>query len=255
MSGTSPSEYYGEPESYTLNDDTGRFGNVSIHPSRVVRFIGLDPPDKMLNSGWGDPLLQVINDAVSAAGTVQQSIAALISEAKFDVIKIPGLTEIFSTSDGTERSIKRFTEANVAKSIINAVVLDGEEEWQRIGVDFNGMPEILQMYMQIASGAADIPVTRFLGMSPAGMNATGQSDLQNYYDRIKADQELRYTPALERLDIVIQCSSLGKYDENIFYEWNSSGSWTRLRRPRLQRRRPMQPRSMPTLDSFRSKRW
>src|SRR4029077_20407665 len=110
---------------------------------------------------------------------------------------------------------------NVAKSVINAVVLDGEEDWQRIGINFGGMPEIMQMYMQIAAGAADIPVTRFLGMSPAGMNATGQSDLQNYYDRIHADQELRFTPALYRLDAAIQASALGKFDENIFYEWNS----------------------------------
>ena len=105
--------------------------------------------------------------------------------------------------------------------MINAVVLDGEEEWQRIGVDFNGMPEILQMYLQIAAGAADIPVTRFVGMSPAGLNATGESDLANYYDRIHSDQELRLTPALEKLDIAIQRSALGKFDPDIFYEWNS----------------------------------
>jgi uncharacterized protein len=213
--------FYGQPEYYTLNDDTGKFGAVRIHPSRMVRLIGLDTPDPMTNFGWGDPVQQVINDAVAAAGTVTQSIAAMISEAKFDVVKIPGLTEIFSTSDGTNRLIKRFTEANVAKSVINAVVLDGEEEWQRIGVNFAGMPEIMQMYLQIASGACDIPVTRFLGQSPAGLNATGDADMRNYYDRIKSDQELRLTPALERLDVAIQMSALGTFDENIFYEWNS----------------------------------
>jgi phage-related protein (TIGR01555 family) len=215
---TSP--YYGQPEFYGLNDETGKLGNVRIHPSRMVRLVGLDPPDPMANYGWGDPVLQMINDAVASAGTVQQSIASMISEAKFDVVKIPGLTEIFSTTEGTSRLVKRFSEANVAKSVINAVVLDGEEEWQRIGVDFTGMPEIMQMYMHIAAGAADIPATRFLGQAPSGLNATGESDLTNYYDRIKSDQELRLSPALEKLDIAIQMSALGKFDENIFYEWN-----------------------------------
>jgi phage-related protein (TIGR01555 family) len=215
------SPYYGQPKFYTLNDESGKLGAVKIHPSRMVRLIGLDAPDPMSNSGWGDPLLQVIHDAVASAGTVMGSVAAMISEAKFDVVKIPGLTEIFSTSDGTNRLIKRFSEANVAKSVINAVVLDGEEEWQRIGVDFNGMPEVMQMYLQVAAGACDIPVTRFLGMSPAGLNATGESDLANYYDRIKSDQELRLKPALEKLDIAIQRSALGQFDKNIFYEWNS----------------------------------
>jgi uncharacterized protein len=215
------SPYYGQPNYYTLNDESGKLGAVRIHPSRMVRLIGLDAPDPMANSGWGDPLLQVIHDAVASAGTVMGSVAAMISEAKFDVVKIPGLTEIFSTSQGTERLIKRFSEANVAKSVINAVVLDSLEEWQRIGVDFTGMPEVMQMYLQVAAGACDIPVTRFLGMSPAGLNATGESDLANYYDRIKSDQELRLKPALEKLDIAIQRSSFGVFDKNIFYEWNS----------------------------------
>ena len=162
--------YYGQPTFYVLSDESKEkeYGDVKIHPSRMVRLLGLDAPDPMKNFGWGDPLMQMINDAVSSAGTVAQSVATLIQEAKLDVIKIPGLTEIFSTTNGTNRLIKRFTEANVAKSVINGVIMDAEEEWQRIGVNFQGMPEILQMYLQIAAGAADIPMTRFAGMSPAG---------------------------------------------------------------------------------------
>jgi hypothetical protein len=30
----------------------------------------------------------------------------------------------------------------------------------------------------------------------AGLNATGESDIRNYYDRIKSDQETRLQPAL-----------------------------------------------------------
>jgi len=213
--------YYGQPLFYTVYDDTQKFGKVNIHPSRMVRLVGMDVPDPMQNFGWGDPVMQMIHDAVSAAGTVTQSVAAMIGEAKFDVIKIPGLTEIFSTTDGTNRLVKRFSEANVAKSVINAVVLDAEEEWERIGVNFGGMPEILQMYLQIAAGAADIPATRFLGRSPTGLNATGDSDLINYYDRIASDQMLRLSPALEVLDKAIIRSALGASDPDIYYEWNS----------------------------------
>src|SRR6188768_851304 len=215
------SPYYGQPEFYGLNDNTGKVGDVMIHPSRMVRLIGLESPDPLANYGWGDPLLQVIHDAVASAGTVLQSVSTLISEAKIDVIKIPGLTEIFSTTDGTQRMIKRMTEANIAKSVVNSILIDGEEDWQRIQVQFRGMPEVLQMYLQVAAGAADIPMTRFIGMTPGGLNATGDSDLANYYNRIGSDQALRLTPALEKLDKAIQRSALGKYDENIFYEWNS----------------------------------
>jgi len=217
------SPYYGQPLFYTMRDDSGKAGvsDVKIHPSRMVRLIGNDTPDAMEQHGWGDPMLQMIHDAVNAAGTVAGSIATLIAEAKFDVIKVPGLTEIFSTEAGTNRIIKRFSEANVAKSVINGVLMDAEEDWQRIGVNLAGMPEVLQMYLQIAAGASDIPVTRFLGQAPAGLNSTGESDLRNYYDRIASDQALRLTPAMEKLDKAIMRSALGKYDEEIFYNWNS----------------------------------
>src|SRR4029077_10331200 len=109
----------------------------------------------------------------------------------------------------------------VAKSVINAIVMDSEEEWQRIEVTYHGMPEVLQMYLQIAAGAADIPVTRFLGQSPAGLNSTGESDLQNYYDRVASDQELRLRPALAKLDVALVRSALGMNDETIYYEWGS----------------------------------
>jgi phage-related protein (TIGR01555 family) len=209
------SPYYGQPKFYNIDNTT------RIHPSRMVRLTGLDTPDPMTNQGWGDPMMNVISDSVNSAGAVMSSIATMIQEAKLDVIKIPGMTEIMATEQGTNRLIKRFSEANVAKSVINAIVIDGEETWERIGTNFAGMPEVLQMYLQIAAGAADIPVTRFLGQSPAGLNSTGEGDLQNYYDKVKSDQELRLSPALEKLDQSLIKSALGKLDPNIFYEWNS----------------------------------
>ena len=63
-------------------------------------------------------------------------------------------------------------------------------------------------FLQVAAGAADIPVTRLLGQSPAGLSATGESDVRNYYDMIAARQELDLRPQLERLDRLI-CWSEG----------------------------------------------
>jgi hypothetical protein len=74
-------------------------------------------------------------------------------------------------------------------------------------------------FMQLVSGAADIPATRLLGQSPAGMNATGESDLRNYYDRLQAMQSVEMTPAMARLDECIIRSALGSRDQDIYYEW------------------------------------
>ena len=57
--------------------------------------------------------------------------------------------------------------------------------------------------LQVAASAADIPVTRLLGQSPAGLSATGDSDTRNYHDMIAARQELDLRPQLERLDALL----------------------------------------------------
>ncbi len=62
---------------------------------------------------------------------------------------------------------------------------------------------MVRTFLQVAAGAADIPVTRLLGQSPAGLSATGDSDTRNYYDMIAARQELDLRPQLERLDRLI----------------------------------------------------
>ena len=99
-------------------------------------------------------------------------------------------------------------QASVAKSMINSIMLDKEEEWDRVTASFGGLTRHSVGLLQVVSGAVDIPATRFLGMSPAGLNATGESDIR-YYDKIKADQENKLQPALAILDEVIIRSTFG----------------------------------------------
>jgi uncharacterized protein len=151
-----------------------------IHPSRVIRMIGLEYPDfERAPDAWGDTVLQPVVDALKDAGLVSQSIAALVAKANVDVVKIPGLTQTLSTDEGTRKLLERFSNSNTAKSVVNSLLIDKEEEWDQLQVTFAGMPQIMQMYLAVAAGAADIPATRLLGREPAGQNATGDSDLSH----------------------------------------------------------------------------
>jgi phage-related protein (TIGR01555 family) len=196
---------------------------VQLHPSRVVRFVGLPPPDILRSStmSFGDSVLQPINDTIKACGMIAGSLATLISEMKLDVVKVPNLSEELSTQTGTDKIISRFSNANVAKSIINTILLDSSEEWQRIGTNLAGAEALLTAYLQIASGAADIPASRFLGLPHRGLNTTGEADFRNYYDRLASEQSVNLTPALNILDEVLIRSSLGNRPDEIYYEWNS----------------------------------
>jgi uncharacterized protein len=193
---------------------------MQVHPSRVVRFLGMPPPDPLVQI-WGDSILQPINDAIKAAGLVTGSMATLISELKIDVVKIPNLSEILSTDAGTQKMTTRFANANVAKSVINTILLDSTEEWQRIQANLSGIEGVLATYLQISCGAADIPASRFLGLPHRGLNVSGEADFRNYYDRLASDQVVSMTPAMSKLDEVIIRSALGSRPKNVSYYWNS----------------------------------
>lgn len=218
---TSP--FYGQPKYYELPATQGL--PQRIHPSRVVRFVGRPLPVASMTSKsvsrWGDSVLQAVDEAIKSAGLVSGGVANMVGEAKIDVVRIPGLMEMIGNADYKSRLTTKFTYAKEMKSILNMLILDKDEEWERITANFAGLPDLLKMYLLIASGACDIPAVRMLGQSPTGLSATGESDLRNYYDSIASMQKNKLGPTLEHLDQIIIRSALGKFDKNIFYKWNS----------------------------------
>ncbi len=217
------SEFFGAPKHYEITPVGGR--PILVHPSRVIRFIGSELPDANVQItggelvGWGDSVLQAIDDAIKNAAAVTGGVATMVHEASFDVIGIPNLMESLATEDGESALLNRIALSSKAKSMVNAVVTDAEEKWTRISTNFSALPDVLKMYLLIASGAADIPATRLLGQSAQGLNSTGESDIRNYYDRISAEQKTVMSAELMRFDEVLIRSATGKRDESIHYWW------------------------------------
>lgn len=214
------SPFFGGPAMYELLNYGRR--QWRIHPSRVIIFKGNEIPGDKDDAGsyWGDSVLQVINDAVINAGVAQAGIAGLIHEAKVDIISIPNLMEQLSTEEYSQALVKRFMLANQAKSSQNALILDAEEKWERKQINFTQLPDVLKLYLQVASAAADIPATRLCGLSPQGLNATGDTEERMYYDRISGEQVAWLQPKLDGLDEMIIRSARGNSPRDVFYTWN-----------------------------------
>lgn len=214
---------YGHPGLYTLANGARR---VDIHPSRLVVLIGAPHPNPEdatgQDVGWGDSVLTAIMQAIKNADSNAANIASLVFEAKVDVFKIPGLMQGLADGGTYEKQLlDRMMLAAAAKGINGALIMDSEEDYQQKSASFAGLTDILNSSLQIVSGAADIPITRLLGQAPGGLNASGESDLRNYYDRVRAAQELEIAPALYNLDECLIRSALGRRPEEVFYDWRS----------------------------------
>ncbi|MBN9034176.1 MAG: hypothetical protein BGO05_16655 [Rhizobiales bacterium 63-7] len=215
------SEFYGKPKVYTLAGENGL--RLDIHPSRLVIFTGAMPADDEITGnpwqGWGDSILQSTLDAIKNADSTAANIASLIFEAKIDIIRVPEFMASLDNPQYRAKLLERYTLANTAKGINGTLILDKEEEYESKTANLSGLPDVLMSFLQIVAGAADIPVTRLLGQSPAGMNSTGTSDMKNYHDRIQSMQELELQPAMVRLDECLKRSADVR-DPDAHYRWS-----------------------------------
>ena len=126
-----------------------------------------------------------------------------MSELGVGKYKIKDLAQLLSSEDGAA-SIKRRVELmDLVKSTFRSMYLDNEEEFVRDNISFAGVPEILHILFMLISADTGYPMTRLFGMSPAGMNATGESDMNNYYDMVRSLQVSELQPVLLRLVRII----------------------------------------------------
>lgn len=215
------SPFFGRPRWYEMTGQTR--GVVRIHPSRLVIFTGAQRPDDdiagAIDQGWGDSVLISTLTAIQQADAAAANIASLIFEAKIDVVRVPQMMASLSDPVYRQRLLERFSLAAAAKGNNGTLILDKEEEYNQKSTSFATLPDLMDRFFQQVSGAADIPMTRLFGQSPGGLNASGESDIRQYYDRVSSAQELEMRPAMALLDEALIYSALGSRPDDVFYTW------------------------------------
>lgn len=177
---------------------------LRFHTSRMIRFPGAaragDLGDSQEDRDWGYSTLQARWDDVVRYGVFWQAIGHLMQLSSVGVLKLHGLIELLASKRKADAEA-RIDLLNETLSIARMLLLDAKqgEEYHREAVSFTDMPALLQELQINTAGAFDMPATRLFGRSPAGMNATGESDLRNWYDRCQAYGQRVIQPRLEQL--------------------------------------------------------
>jgi len=223
------SPFFGQPRLWIMDGANGQ--RVEIHPSRVIPFVGQRVPRGASGAAgyrtggvfaayatdpfWGDPLLLSIDSAMKNAESSQAGVAALILEAKIDTIKFKNLSELVTTDAKGGRLMNRLAINAQARSLHGTNVMDTEDEWETRQLAFANLDKLMESFAGFASAATDIPQTRLLGRSPAGMNSTGDGDERNYSTMISSKQEVELGPLLDRLDEYLIPSALGSKPDTV----------------------------------------
>src|SRR3989338_8794693 len=204
-----PATWYRDPLSANFGDvQTYRVENAEIHESRLLIFKGTRTSKRrrMQNNGWSYSILQRLYDVMRQFNLSWQSTAHLMSDSAQAIFKLKGLHAQIAANK-TADILQRMELVDMSRSVARAVLLDAEDEdFKRDNYNFNGIPDLLDKFMLRLAAAARLPVSLLMGQAPAGLNATGDSDIRFFYDQVRAEQEHTLRPQLQRLvEILLAC--------------------------------------------------
>ena len=216
---------FGTPEFYNFSmSETEIAYGIRVHHSRVVRFTGRELPyvERISESYWGMSELEHVYTELNKRNTSSANIAQLIFQANIRTYKMNELGELLVATDAkSQRDLyQTLMMQNFLMSNMGMNVMDKEDDFVTNQYTFSGLNDIYESFMLDIAGAAEIPVTKLFGRSPAGMNATGESDLINYYDKVKQQQEAILRPILEKLLPIMCLSTWGVIPDDLNFEFN-----------------------------------
>jgi len=205
------------PKFYSIADASTDTNETNIHWSRVIRFNGQQLPYFLWvqNARWDDSELQAPLESVRNYDSVTMGVSSMIFEAKVDILSMAGLADQLAMDGGSAKVTARLIAGMTMKGINRTLVIDKDTEtYEQKQMQFSSLDKIIQSFVIDLCGACDIPATRLFGQSPAGLSATGESDIRNYYDHVSARQETNLRPQLMRLYEVLVRHSIGSMPED-----------------------------------------
>lgn len=176
-----------------------------VHASRLLTIKGeAVPQNHFLNNidfrWWGQSMLQPIFDDIAAYGISFQAVTHLMQESSIAKFKFPEITALLAQGEkGEEKVMNRMELMNLSKSVTRSVFLAEGEEFIRDTIPLDQIANALRVFQEHTCAVTGFPLTRVFGTSPGGLNATGESDMNNHYDRIREYQTFNVRPVCEAL--------------------------------------------------------
>lgn len=221
---------FGYPKYYDVMLDEESANNVRIHHSRLLLFKGRQLPiDEEISADyWGASEIEHVFEELQKRNSSSANIAQLIFQANVAAMKISDYGEVLGmgTQQQREQIYRTITEMNRLRTSFGIALLGAEDSYEQHPYSFSGLSEVYETFMMDMAGAAEIPATKLFGRAPQGMNATGESDMKNYYEMISQLQERILRPALEKLLPVMSMSLWGEIPEDIEIVFEPLGTTT-----------------------------
>ena len=215
------SPYFGEFEYWTYSAKVGGTSIISrIHRSRLIFFHGADTSLTTLSarpSGWMLSELERAYEPLRNYQEAEWSMRKGFGKFSESILKTKGLFELLAArqKDVLETRMGMF---DLLRSANRTLLLDAEEEYDKLSSDFTNLDKVFDKFAEPVASAAGMPFTRLFGRSPAGLNATGESDSNNWELTVTKERTKRFLPGFSQL-VDIALSDAGMSLESWEVAW------------------------------------
>ena len=197
---------FGQPEYYYVSSI---YGSFKVHESRCLVFRNGVLPEQTSNATylfWGMPEYVRIRRALRETVTAHTDSVKLLERSVQAIYSMKGLASLLTTDDGENQVLKRLQLVDTSRGLLNSIAIDSEgEQYDFKTFQFSGVKDVIDATCNMLSALTNIPQTILFGRSPAGMNATGTSDFESYYNFVEKIQRLMLKRNLRTLlDVVFR---------------------------------------------------
>lgn len=195
-----------EPEYYTISSVSGYF---TVHKSRCLVFKNGRVPEQTTNvlyRYFGVPEYVKIKNALRECITSHENGVKLMERSVQAIYKMKNLANMLGTSDGEDKVLQRLQVIDMARGILNSIAIDTDgEDYDFKNFTMSGVKDVIDSTCNMLSAVTEIPQTILFGRSPAGMNATGDSDMENYYNMVEKIQKQNMKSNSKRIiDLILR---------------------------------------------------
>lgn len=224
-----PDNAFGEPEYYQV---TSQYGYFTVHRSRCLVFRNGRLPEQTTNAiyrYWGIPEYVKIKRALRECITSHEDGVKLLERSVQAIYKMKNLANMLATLDGEDKVLRRLQVIDMARGILNSMAIDADgEDYDFKTLQMAGVKDVLDATCNMLSAVTNIPQTILFGRSPAGMNATGESDMENFYNMVESIQKQNMKKNTRTvIDLIIRQGILdGEIAESPKYKVKFKALWS-----------------------------
>ena len=191
------------------------------HRTRLLSFVSREVPDilKPAYNFGGISMTQLMEPYVTMWLRTRKSVNDLVNIFSITTLATDMNATLQEGADGSDliKRMQLFLQGRDNKGLM--LINKGTEELGQTNTPLSTLDALQAQSQEHMAAPCHIPLIKLFGVVPTGLNATGEGEIQVWYDFVRSRQENLFGPQFDIVLKLVQLDLFGTIDPDIGYEW------------------------------------